>query len=153
GVMSTIDDEDCFQFVLHEGDSMLEFSDNKPDRLPGQSTNVWPVIQLLNTTDAPHNQGFRGQVVRNLGNPGPGAGLTATTPSVNSNFSHFRARYTGVHMICWSTTTDVNAVDNPPASAYPLAWAGDIVINCGHYPGDDSADVSITKTGPVGPVQ
>ncbi len=153
GIMSTIDDEDCFQFTANEGDNIDLWSDNNPGRAPGTITNVWPVIELLNSYAAPSDVRFLGQVVRNLGMPGPGAGLTAVTPSATSEFSHYRARYTGVYVICYRTTQDSAQANNPPAAAYPLRWAGDIVVNCGPPAGPESADVSINKTGPAGPVQ
>jgi len=150
GVMSTIDDEDCFRFVAHEGDNIAAFSDNNPARVGGTITNVFPILQKIDANAQPGNTRFFGQVVRNLGMPGPAPGLDATTPSATSQFEHYRARYTGAYMICYAVTTDVNNVDNPPAASYPLAYNGSVSLNCGPVPGPTTSDVSITKSGPVG---
>ena len=151
GIMATQTDEDCFQFAAHEGDNIAYFSDNNPARLPGTITNVWPVLQLINSNPPPANSRFVGQVVRNNVTPSPGT-LTGVTPSVTSEFSHYRARYTGAYVFCYRPTQDNASTENPAAAAYPLPWQGSLSINCGPIPGPTPADVSITKTGPVGPV-
>ena len=150
GVMATQTDNDCFQFAAHEGDNIAFFSDNNPDRVPGTITNVWPKIELVDSNPTPANTRFVGQVLRNNLAPSPGT-LTGVTPSVTSEFAHYRARYTGAYVFCFTPTQDVSA-ENPAAGAYPLPWQGSISVNCGPVPGPQPADVSITKTGPVGPV-
>ena len=150
GTMSTLNDRDCFEFVAHAGDNIVAFSDNNPSRAAGTVANVWPGLVTLDHLP-PSNLGFTGQVVRNLITPSPGT-LTGVTPSVVSEFEHYRARYTGAYMICYAPTTDVNSATNPPASAYPLPYQGSISLNCGSIPGATPADVSITKTGPAGTV-
>ncbi len=153
GILSTLNDLDCFQFTANEGQNIAFFADNDPARTPGTITNAWPVMYQMTDNPTPSATRFVGQVVRNIGTPGPGAGLSAVTPSVTSNFAHYRARYTGVYIFCWRETQDINTTDNPPANAYPLPWGGDVTVDCAPPAGPQSADVAITKTGPAGPVQ
>jgi len=152
GIMSTTDDMDCFQFVAHTGDQLSYFSDNNPSRGGGTITNVWP---SLATTDrlTPSNTVFFGQVLINNVSPSPGT-LTGTSPSVTSEFSNFRARYTGAYLACFTPTSDVTSGNvAPPAAAYPLPWQGSISVNGGPVAAPDAADLSITKTGPAGPLE
>jgi uncharacterized repeat protein (TIGR01451 family) len=148
GTMASVNDSDCFEFVAHEGDNIVAFADNNPSRAAGTVTNVWPVLATLDHAP-PSNTAFQGQVVRNLISASPGT-LTGVTPSVVSEFEHFRARYTGAYLICYAPVTDVNSTTNPPASAYPLPYQGSISLNCGPIPGPALADLSIAMTGPVG---
>jgi len=152
GVMASQTDQDCFRFVAHEGDEIVVFSDNNPDRVPGTITNVWPVLRDL-VFEPPTATRFVGQVVRNDVTPSPGT-LTGVTPSVTSEFFPYRARYTGLYMACFTPTQDAADTENPPAGAYPLPYQGSISLNCGPVPAPASriTDVSITKTGPIGPV-
>src|ERR1043165_6738127 len=124
--MSTSIDEDCFQFLAHEGDNIVAFSDNNPARVPGTITNVWPVLQLIDANRPPAGSAFFGQVLRNNVTTSPGT-LTGTTPSATSEFWTYRARYSGAYLVCFTPTSDVTSGHvAPPASAYPLPWAGDI---------------------------
>jgi uncharacterized repeat protein (TIGR01451 family) len=157
GIVSTWDvpggdtDVDCFRFVAHDGDNIVAFSDNNPTRTPGVITNVWPVIHTITGDPEPANFRFVGQVLRNDLTASPGT-LTGTTPSVTSEFMHYRARYTGAYTLCFEPTADVGSTENPAPGAYPLPYQGSISLNCGPVPGPDAADISMTMTGPAGPV-
>jgi uncharacterized repeat protein (TIGR01451 family) len=140
-------DSDCFRFVAHEGDNIVAFSDNNPGRAGGTITNVWPILHTIDGDPPPAAFIFQGQVVRNLVTPSPGT-LTGTTPSVTSEFMHFRARYTGAYALCFAPTEDVNQSNNPSLGSYPLPYQGSISINCGPVPAPETADVSVTKVGP-----
>ncbi len=144
-------DIDCWRFVAHEGDNITMFSDNNPTRAPGTITNVWPVIETVDGNPPAHTR-FVGQVLRNTLTPSPGT-LTGTTPSVTSEFHHYRARYTGWYAVCMQPTVDTGTPENPPPAAYPLPYQASIAINCGPVPAPQPADVSITQAGPAGPVQ
>jgi uncharacterized repeat protein (TIGR01451 family) len=152
GVVSTVNDQDCFRFVAREGDELVVFSDNNPSRLGGTITNVWPILRDV-VFLPPTGSRFTGQVVRNVVTPSPGT-LTGVTPSVTSEWFPYRARYTGTYMACFLPTTDVNNTVNPPAGAYPLPYQGSISLNCGPIPAPASrvTDVAVTLSGPAGPV-
>jgi len=156
GFMATQTDEDCFRFVARAGDEITVFSDNNPDRAPGTITNVWPILRDLLFPPAlpPTATRFVGQVVRNDLTPSPGT-LTGVTPSVTSEFFPYRARYTGTYMACFTPTQDDASAENPAEGFYPLPYQGSISLNCGPVPPPASriTDVSVTKTGPVGPVK
>ena len=144
GVTSSAADGDCFKFLAHQGDNITMFSDNNPDRTPSNSNDVWPIMYDL-TFDPPAATRLMGQVLRNNLTPSPGT-LTGTTPSITSEFWDYRARYTGLYLVCW--------YPNVPAgspSLFPLAWAGDVSLNCNPIPPPSShtADVSVTKSGPA----
>jgi hypothetical protein len=134
GTMSTANDMDCFEFVAYEGDDIVAFSDNNPDRAAGTITNVWPELVTLDGAP-PSNTLLGGQVLRNIDPNTPSSGLAGVTPSVTSEFQHYRARYTGAYMICYTPTSDINNATNPPASDYPLPYAGSISLTCSARPG------------------
>jgi len=149
GIHATSTDQDCFRFVAHEGDNIAVFSDNNPSRLPGTIVNTWPILRDL-LHGPPTALRFTGQITRNLLTPSPGT-LTGVTPSVVSEFWDYRARYTGTYMACFYPETPGTS-GAPPAGAFPLPYQGSISLNCGPVPGPTPADVSITQTGPAGPV-
>jgi len=149
GSNSSASDGDCFKFIANEGDNIAMFTNNNPDRLSGGINNTWPILYDL-LGGPPTATRFTGQVTRNNLTASPGT-LTGTTPSVVSQFWDYRARYTGVYMVCYYP--DSGAPSNP-SGAFPLPYAGSISLNCGAIPSatDYVGDVSITKTGPAGPV-
>jgi len=154
GIMANVDDLDCFRFVANEGDNMTAYADNNPSRAGGTITNVWPRILSITPQGngtIPFNP-FIGQIHRNIVTPSPGT-LEGVTPSVVSEMWEGRARYTGTYMVCW-TTTSVDGTDIPAPGSYPLPYQGSITLDCGPIPDPASriTDVSITKTGPAGPV-
>jgi uncharacterized repeat protein (TIGR01451 family) len=144
GVHTTATDQDCFRFVAREGDNIAMFSDNNPDRVGGPVVNTWPILRDV-VGGPPTATRFTGQVLRNIVTPSPGT-LTGVTPSVVSEFWDYRARYTGTYMVCY--------FPDAPADGYPLPYQGSISLNCGPIPDPaaSSTDISVTKTGPAGPV-
>jgi uncharacterized repeat protein (TIGR01451 family) len=147
-------DSDCFRFIANEGDNIVAFSDNNADRSVGNFTNIWPTLRDL-LLDPPNATRFIGQVYRNLLTASP-ATLTGVTPSITSNFMSYRARYTGMYMLCWGPTIDdnVDQFEVPDTGAYPLPWQGSMSINCGPIPNPTTfvTDVALAEAGPAGPV-
>jgi uncharacterized repeat protein (TIGR01451 family) len=144
-------DLDCFKFIGHEGDNLVAFSDNNPARNPGVITNVWPVLRTIDGNPTPANTRFVGQTLRNLSPNTPSPGLVGVTPSVTSEFMHYRLRYTGAYAICYEPTQDVTT-ENPTPGFYPLPYQGSISLNCGPVGNEGPGDPAITKSGPAGPV-
>jgi uncharacterized repeat protein (TIGR01451 family) len=151
GTTASATDADCFRFVVHEGDDISIFSGANPDRTVGVIGDNWPVLYDL--SDSGYNlEIVGGQTVRSLLDPSPGT-LTGLTPSVTSEFFNRRARYTGAMVVCYYPI-DHNPPDPGPQPAFPNPWVASISLNCGPVPAPSAAnaDVSITKTGPAGPV-
>jgi len=154
GIMATATDLDCFRFVASKGDNLGVFSDANPGRLGGTITNNWGRFFILNPGNGPVSNPFIGQVLRNNLTPSPGV-LNGTSPSVTSEFYDARARYTGTYWVCYTPVNETgSATPDPPASAYPLPYQGAITSNCAPLPAPSSriTDLSVTKSGPAGPV-
>ena len=144
GVASSSRDIECFRFVGYEGQEMILFSGANPDRVPGAIVDMWPTLYDL--SDSGYNGlNAAGQVARNLLAPTLNT-LIGNTPSITSEFWTHRLRYTGTQVVCWSPLQ--------ATGAYPLAWHGNVSLDCNPVrpASDHDADVSIKQTGPVGPV-
>jgi uncharacterized repeat protein (TIGR01451 family) len=151
-------DSDCFKFLVNEGDLMQWWGDGNPTRAPG-GIGITNVPQMI-IYDAEHaaieNFAFgmapgRRNVNPNVAQPT----TTATSPAVLSFYLEWRATYTGMLNVCYYDASTLIGLGTP--APYPSAYAGSLAVNCGPVqnagPGTTTADVSITKTGPAGPVQ
>jgi len=149
-------DSDCFKFLVNEGDLMDWFGDGNPGRLAGATaiTNVPQMIIYDADNAAISNFAFgmapgRRNITPNVAQPT----LNALSPSVLSFFLEWRATYTGMLEVCYYDASSLIGLGVPN---HPSPWAGSLSVNCGPVqsagPNTTTADVSITKTGPVGPV-
>jgi uncharacterized repeat protein (TIGR01451 family) len=149
-------DSDCFKFLVNEGDLMDWFGDGGPGRtnLPVSSVNVPQPIVYDAEPAGISNFGFGNNPRKNLLANVQGPGLRALSPAVTSSYFQWRASYTGMLEVCYY---DASAFIGQGTPAHPSAWAGSLSVNCGPLqpagPGTTTADVSIAKTGPPGPVQ
>jgi uncharacterized repeat protein (TIGR01451 family) len=149
-------DSDCFKFLVNEGDLMDWFGDGNPGRLAGATaiTNVPQMIIYDADNAAISNFAFgmapgRRNITPNVAQPT----LNALSPSVLSFFLEWRATYTGMLEVCYYDASSLIGLGVPN---HPSPYAGSLNVNCGPLqaagPGTTTADVSVTKTGPVGPV-
>jgi uncharacterized repeat protein (TIGR01451 family) len=149
-------DSDCFKFLVNKGDLMDWFGDGGPGRNtnPVSSVNIpQPIIYDAEPAGI-SNFAFGANPRKNTAANVAGPGLNALSPAVTSSYFQWRASYTGMLEVCYY---DASAFIGQGLPTYPSAWAGSLGVNCGPLqpagPGTTTADVSIAKTGPAGPVQ
>jgi uncharacterized repeat protein (TIGR01451 family) len=151
GQFAIATDTDCWQLLANEGDDIAWWADGNPNQVDTASPAVPQFIMYDAQPAAISNFVFGTGAKRQLG-PYPGAGLDALTPQNTSFFMHWRARYTGAFELC--AYSFVGVFPEPPP--YPKFYAGSITVNCQPPrpagPGTSTGEVSITKSGPAGPV-
>ncbi len=156
GTMAFQGDSDCFKFLVNEGDLMDWFGDANPDRVAGAVSIVdipQPIIYDAEPAGI-SNYIFGANPRKNTAPDVQGAGLNALSPAVTSSWFQWRASYTGMLEVCYYGASAPLSQGTP---SHPNNWAGSLTVNCGPVqsagPGTTTADVSVTKTGPAGPVE
>jgi uncharacterized repeat protein (TIGR01451 family) len=157
GLMNFPGDSDCFKFLVQKGDFMNWIGDGGPGRGTGgvaTVSNPFPII--YDAEPAPiANFVFGTEVKKNQLANVQGPGLRALTPAVTSAAVGWRASYTGMLEVCWYDLRNFYTTSGP--QTYPTPWAGSMSSNCGPAqaagPGTTTTEISITKTGPAGPVE
>src|SRR5262245_18661656 len=150
-------DTDCFRFLANEGDLIDMVGDGGPARGTGSVGTVSDPFPLLFDAEPAGiaNFVFGTDAKKNTLANVQGPGLRALTPAVTSGHVQWRAAYTGMLEVCWYDLR--NFYTTSGAQTYPTPWAGSMSTNCGPAraagPGTTTAEVSITKTGPAGPVE
>ncbi|HEX4823054.1 MAG TPA: hypothetical protein VFV19_01955 [Candidatus Polarisedimenticolaceae bacterium] len=150
-------DSDCYRMFAHKGDDIVWFGDSNPDRTTF-SPAAGPSIPQIIIYDA-NGAGISNFVfttnatIRNNGPVSVANNLISEAPDVTSFFQHWRATYTGSFDLCfYPFAASGVAVPGP----FPAPYAGAITLNCGPVPaagpGTTTTDVSISKTGPAGPI-
>jgi uncharacterized repeat protein (TIGR01451 family) len=149
-------DSDCFKFLVSKGDLMDWFGDSNPTRAnTGVSAVDQPQPIIYDAEPAGISNFVFGVNARKNTSPNvQGAGLRALTPAVTSSYFQWRASYTGMLEVCYYGASALLGTGTPN---HPNSWAGSLGVNCGPVqaagPGTTTADVSITKDGPTGPVE
>jgi uncharacterized repeat protein (TIGR01451 family) len=156
GSMNGPNDSDCFKFLFNKGDLIDFFGDGGPARGTGSVatiSNAFPIMYYAEDGGVT-NFIFGTEVKKNLAANVQGPGLRALSPAVTSQYVQWRANYTGMMEVCYYDLSTAYSTAGP--QTFPAAWAGSISINCAPIansgPGTTTAEVSITKSGPVGPV-
>ena len=149
-------DSDCFKFLVNKGDLMDWFGGANPTRVAGPVSTVdiaQPIIYDAEPSGI-SNFIFGANARKNTAPDVQGPGLRALSPAVTSSYFQWRASYTGMLQVCYYGASVPLGQGTP---AYPNSWAGSLSVNCGPVqaagPGTTTADVSVTKTGPAGPVE
>jgi uncharacterized repeat protein (TIGR01451 family) len=159
GSMDFALDSDCFRFLANKGDLLDWVGDGNPARAAGSVASISSVFPIVYYADPAGANGITNYVFgtdtkRNNAPDVQGPGLRALTPAVISSYVQWRSGYTGMMEVCWYDLRGIYPTSG--AQSYPAPWAGSMATNCGPTkaagPGTTTADVSITKTGPAGPV-
>jgi uncharacterized repeat protein (TIGR01451 family) len=157
GNMNFPGDTDCFKILVNKGDLIDMYGDGGPGRGTGSVATVSDPFPLLYDAEpAPiANFVFGTDAKKNTAANVQGPGLRALSPAVTSAYVQWRSAYSGMLQVCYYDLRNFYPTSGP--QSYPTPWAGSISVNCAPAqpvgPGTTTADVSITKTGPAGPVQ
>jgi uncharacterized repeat protein (TIGR01451 family) len=145
---------DCYKFCVNKGDLMHWYGDGNPNRTTPPTLGQLAQPIPYDSDNAGISNFIFGANARKSDLPTvPSPGLNGLTPAVTSSYIPYRATYTGEIEVCFYEPS--SRVTPAPIPAYaPGPYAGSLGVNCG--PIDDCttvpADVTATKTGPVGPV-
>ena len=149
-------DADCFKFLVNKGDLMDWFGDANPTRVAGATSIIDIPEPIIYDAEPAGISNFifganpRKNTTPNVNQPT----LNALSPAVTSSYFQWRASYTGMLEVCYYGASVPLGQGTP---AHPNSWAGSMTVNCGPLqptgPGSTTADVSITETGPAGPVR
>ena len=155
GTFAYNQDTDCFKFLVNKGDLMDWFGAANPQRTAG-GTSLVDIPQPLVYDAEPagiSNTGFGANARKNTTANVQQPSLNALSPAVTSSYFQWRASYTGMLEVCYFAASQFLSQGAP---SYPNNWSGSMTVNCGPVqnagPGTTTADVAVTKTGPVGPV-
>jgi len=161
GTMGFPGDTDCFKFLVNEGDLIDMYGDGNPSRAPGdpvgsvaQVSNPFPLFYDGNDAQI-SNFVFGTELKKNVAPNVPGPGLRALSPATTSDYVQWRASYTGMVEVCYYDLRNFYQTSGP--QSYPTPWSGSLSVNCGGDvqsagPGSTTTELSLTKTGPTGPV-